>query len=79
MTDTQDSEIQISRANRGFRAPPQVDDFLNAKNIAMTYNGAGDIDTLTMVKQMPGGGTKTKTFIFGYTTGKLTSITESIL
>lgn len=79
MTDTQDTAIQISRANRGFRGPQQTDEFLQTKNMTLTYNGSGDIDTITMAKDIPGSGTKTKTIVFVYTLGKLTSVVESIL
>lgn len=75
----QDTALQISRANRGYRSAPQMDTFLTAKNFTMTYNGDGTINTITATVDILGAGTKTKTFVFGYTGANLTSITETIV
>lgn len=79
MSEVQDSAAQISRANRGYRSPQQVDDFLSAKSISIDYNLDGTIASIVQTKSVAGAGTKQKVSTFSYDSGKLVAIDQQIL
>jgi len=77
--EIQDSALQISRANRGYRSPPQVDRFLQIQDLSLTYNGDGSINTISMTKYIAGQGEVTKVLTFGYEDGNIVSIDTEFL